>query len=446
MENMVTNSIAEPTSTIHLGVDVGSTTTKVLALDPSTNKVLYTQYIRHHAYQADSVIKILQEVIDRFPQSNFRVSFCGSGGKTIATYLDVPYIQEVVANALAVRTLHPGTQSAIELGGQDAKMIFFHTDEETGNLSVSDMRMNGSCAGGTGAFIDEIAALLKVPIEEFNELASQGTTVYDVSGRCGVYAKTDIQPLLNQGVPKSDIALSAFHAIAKQSIGGLAQGIVINPPVIFEGGPLTFNPTLIDVFKERLCLSEDQVICPDHPETIVARGAALSLAGNTSASFVSLKDIQEKLAHYNSSIENEYADAPLFFENQAERDEFTKRHQLPKRPNIEDYRGQSIKAYLGIDSGSTTTKFALVSEDGELIDSFYSSNEGEPLDIATEALLELKEKYALLDIDLEILGVGTTGYGELLFNKAYHCDYHTVETGAHTKAATKYVPEASFIL
>ncbi len=443
---MTLNNKTETPSILHLGIDVGSTTTKVIVLDPSTNEVKFTHYLRHHAYQADSVIKILQEVIDRFPDNNFRVSFCGSGGRALASYLNVPYIQEVVANALAVRTFHPETQSAIELGGQDAKMIFFHTDKETGNLSVSDMRMNGSCAGGTGAFIDEIAALLKVPIEEFNDLASQGTTVYDVSGRCGVYAKTDIQPLLNQGVPKSDIALSAFHAIAKQSIGGLAQGIVINPPVVFEGGPLTFNPTLIEVFKERLCLSEEQVIRPDHPETIVARGAALSLSGNNSSAVENLKELQEKLSCYNSSIEGDYAPAPLFFENKQAYDEFFKRHQLPKRPNIEEYRNQTIRAYLGIDSGSTTTKFALVNEEGELVDSFYSSNEGEPLDIATNALIELKDKYELLDITLEILGVGTTGYGELLFNKAYHCDYHTVETVAHTKAATKYVPETSFIL
>lgn len=176
--------------------------------------------------------------------------------------------------------------TAIELGGQDAKMIFFRRDPATQTLNVADMRMNGSCAGGTGAFIDEIASILKVPVEEFNELASQGSCIYDISGRCGVYAKTDIQPLLNQGISRQDLALSSFHAIAKQTIGGLAQGLDIQKPVVFEGGPLTFNPTLVNVFAKRLGLTPEETLRPTHPEIMIAYGAALSLdgmfAGNSS--------------------------------------------------------------------------------------------------------------------------------------------------------------------
>ncbi len=186
-------------------------------------------------------------------------------------------MQEVVANAAAIRAVYPQVRTAVELGGQDAKVIFFHYDESTGKLQTSDMRMNGSCAGGTGAFIDEIAALLSVPADEFEQLAAQGKTVYSISGRCGVFAKTDIQPLLIQGAERADIALSTFHAIAKQTIGGLSQGLELTAPIIFEGGPLTFNPTLVKVFAQRLGLREEEIIRPEHPETIVARGTAIAL-------------------------------------------------------------------------------------------------------------------------------------------------------------------------
>ncbi len=183
------------------------------------------------------------------PRAGIRLALTGSGAAPIADKLGVPFVQEVVANACAVQALYPRTRCAIELGGQDAKMIFFRANETTGALDVADMRMNGSCAGGTGAFIDEIASVLNLPIEQFDAAACRGRTVYDISGRCGVYAKTDIQPLLNQGASRDDLALSAFHAIAKQTLGGLAQGIDVCPPIIFEGGPLTFNPALISVFK-----------------------------------------------------------------------------------------------------------------------------------------------------------------------------------------------------
>ena len=201
----------------------------------------------------------------------------GSGAKPIAEKLKLAFIQEVAANAEALKTLYPSIGTAIELGGQDAKMIFFREDASTHTVSVADMRMNGSCAGGTGAFIDEIASVLKIPVEDFNALAAKGTCVYDISGRCGVYAKTDIQPLLNQGVAKEDLALSAFHAIAKQTIGGLAQGLEIKAPVAFEGGPLTFNPVLVKVFAERLSLAREDILIPEHPELMVACGAAVSL-------------------------------------------------------------------------------------------------------------------------------------------------------------------------
>ena len=260
-----------------VGLDVGSTTTKVYAMHEDMTEAWWG-YRRHGACQAASVRAMLGELAERFPHESLRVAVTGSGARDIATALGASYVQEVVANALAISRFYPQTRCAIVLGGQDAKMIFFRTNDK-GDIEVADMRMNGSCAGGTGAFIDEMAKLMGVGTEsgEFEQLASRGTTVHEVSGRCGVYAKTDIQPLLNEGIPTTDLALSALHAVARQTIGGLAQGIDIEPPVIFEGGTLAYNPTLVRVFREQLNLSDDQVIVPRDPQIMVARGAALSL-------------------------------------------------------------------------------------------------------------------------------------------------------------------------
>ena len=433
----------------NLGIDVGSTTAKAVVFDPTRNDVAFSRYIRHNAHQVETVGKLFRLVAGEFPGATFRVVACGSGGTTIADILGVPFVQEVVANSLAVRRDHADVRCAIELGGQDAKMVFFDRDEKTGATTVSDMRMNGSCAGGTGAFIDEMATLLKVPVEQFDELASRGQAVHQVSGRCGVYAKTDIQPLLNQGVSKEDLALSSFHAIAKQTIGGLAQGLDINPPVIFEGGPLTFNPTLVKVFAERLSLAPEDVVVPARPETIVAFGAALAadelFADEKSASVADLTAAAERL-EAAAARPAKTASGATFFSSAEERAQWERDHALPPQSAPAPQPGARIQAYLGIDSGSTTTKFALVSPDGELVDSFYAPNEGEPLDVARTALLALRDRYRDAGATLDILGVGTTGYGELMFSKALDADYHTVETVAHARAAEACVPDASFVL
>lgn len=441
-------------SAIDVGIDVGSTTTKICALDAQSHDLLHTSYERHGAHQAESVRAALQTLQRLFPQATPRIALTGSGAAPIADKLGVPFVQEVVANACAVQALYPRTRCAIELGGQDAKMIFFRANEITGALDVADMRMNGSCAGGTGAFIDEIASVLNIPIEQFNAAARRGRTVYDISGRCGVYAKTDIQPLLNQGASRDDLALSAFHAIAKQTLGGLAQGIDVCPPIVFEGGPLTFNPVLVNVFKERLNLSDDEAIVPEHPETMVARGAALSLSGmfaDTPATIDPAAAAQTLVGF--TSTEDDHAPGKPFFETAAECKAFAQRNRLPEEPHGPEStaakahtRNGRLRAWLGIDSGSTTTKLALVADDGQLIDSFYANNEGDPLEVARRALVRLRDRYAAAGVTLDIAGVGTTGYGELLFNRALHADYHTVETVAHAHAATRYVPNASFIL
>ncbi|MDR1256730.1 MAG: acyl-CoA dehydratase activase, partial [Spirochaetaceae bacterium] len=312
------------------------------------------------------------------------------------------------------------------------------------------MRMNGSCAGGTGAFIDEIATLLRTPVEDFEALAARGGSVYEISGRCGVFAKTDIQPLFNQGGLTEDIALSIFHAIAKQTIGGLAQGLELKPPIIFEGGPLTFNPTLIKVFAERLGLSEADCIRPENPETFIACGAALSVDAMFAdeARELDIEGGLDRLSVLRARLGTGAESGRVYFSTPEEKADFENRHRLPKimRDITEIPANAPLRVYLGIDAGSTTSKLVLLDEDERVVDSFYSNNYGEPLRVIRAGLLELKKKYDDAGVALEVIGTGTTGYGELLFAKAFGADYHTVETVAHAAAAQKYVPDVSFIL
>lgn len=431
---------------LSVGIDVGSTTTKIVVMDDK-KQILHSDYKRHYAKQRLSVRDALDLLEKRYPGARIRLVLTGSGSKMLSEYLQVPFIQEVVANSVALRERYPQVRTAIELGGQDAKIIFFRKEKE--ELQISDMRMNGSCAGGTGAFIDEIATVLKVPVEEFNHAAEAGTCVYDVSGRCGVYAKTDIQPLLNQGVSKENLALSAFHAIAKQTIGGLAQGLEIEKPVAFEGGPLTFNPALIRVFQERLGLEEGDIIIPEMPELMVAYGAALSLS-DMFASDKRIFSIPELLRLLEAENVQEISDAEesgqVYFSSEEERKTFEDHHQLPQIIAYEPMSGETVRAYLGIDSGSTTTKFVLLDEQEEILEAFYASNEGEPLEVAKTALLKIRDKYREKGATLEIIAVGTTGYGEILFSKAFETECHVVETVAHARAAEKYVKDATFLL
>ncbi len=458
-----------------VGIDVGSTTTKTAVIDAERENIQFYDYQRHNAAQVKSVCGILEEIARRFPGQRMRVAFTGSGAKPVAEMLGVPYIQEVVANSIILRRQYKEARTAIELGGQDAKMIFFSEDKQTGSLKVKDMRMNGSCAGGTGAFIDEIASILKVPVEEFDDCAGAGNCVYDISGRCGVYAKTDIQPLLNQGVSKENLALSAFHAIAKQTIGGLAQGLDIKPPVVFEGGPLTFNPTLIRVFAQRLELRPEDILIPEHPEIMIACGAALSLnrmfAGESEAAALDgmIRVLREK-SNAEEALGQEKG--RRYFETEQEKEEFIEKHRMApetfspadaartetnasaapeplkeqEASDAEVTSPRTLRAYLGIDSGSTTTKFVLMDEDENILDSFYAPNEGNPLMVAKRALIDMRERYTAAGITLDILAAGTTGYGEQLFSKAFQTEYHVVETVAHATAASRYVDDVTFIL
>ena len=428
--------------TILVGLDVGSTTVKAVVTDIQGGKVLFRAYRRHGARQRAIVRDMLEEIEEQFG-SNSRVTVCGSGGEHIATELGAFYAQEVVANAVAVRRRFPRARTAVELGGQDAKVIIFEVDPKTGSLTPGDLRMNGVCAGGTGAFLDQMATLVGFPVEKFNDFAKAGKRVYEISGRCGVFAKTDIQPLLNQGVSREDIALSSLHAVAKQTIGGLAQGVEIRGPVIFEGGPLTFVDTLINVFAERLSLGTSDILVPDHPETLVAEGAALcglELFGDKQSSYRGAHALSEQKA-VGGSHGLEAAVTKPFFLSEEDRAAFERRHEAPA--TTVEWKDAEPPFAVGIDAGSTTTKVVFLDSRGALVDSFYGNNRGEPLVVARAALLEILDRARDAGVEPWVSCLGTTGYGEKLFAKAFGADYHTVETVAHAEAARQYLRRQS---
>ncbi|WP_407426273.1 acyl-CoA dehydratase activase, partial [Treponema sp.] len=290
-----------------------------------------------------------------------------------------------------------------------------------------------------------------VPTEEFEGLAAAGKEVHSISGRCGVFAKTDIQSMLNQGVAREDIALSAFHAIVKQTVGGLAQGLELKPPIIFEGGPLTYDHTLVKAFAEKLNLKDEEIIRPEHPETIVARGAAIALDElfpcEDDKDAILLSDAVHALDGGVVRVEHTGAKVKKpYFESEEECKAWREKHKSPELAKIDLKAGDTVNVYIGIDAGSTTSKMVLMTEDEKVFDRYYANNRGDPINVVRRGLMELHAKYEAMGVKLNVLGLGTTGYGELLIAKAYGADYHTVETVAHATAARRFVPDVSFIL
>ncbi|MEG1584990.1 MAG: BadF/BadG/BcrA/BcrD ATPase family protein, partial [Anaerovorax sp.] len=358
-------------------------------------------------------------------------SLTGSGGLGLSTLLHVPFEQEVIACSRAVETFIPKTDVVIELGGEDAKITFYGTTIE--------QRMNGTCAGGTGAFIDQMAVLLNTDAEGLNEAAKNYKLIYPIAARCGVFAKTDIQPLINEGASHEDLAISIFQAVVNQTISGLACGRTIKGNVAFLGGPLSFLSELRKRFIISLELPDDQVIFPENSKFYVAMGAAL-LSDKHEAIY--MKEIMDKLAQCNGKLLSETNFIEPLFQDFADYDKFKTRHDKDKvkRRDIKKARG---KLFLGIDAGSTTTKAALIDEDNYLVYSFYKSNEGKPLE-ATMAML--KEIYACLPEVAFIANTTVTGYGEGLIKAAFKADMGEIETMAHYKAAEEFLPGVEFIL
>ncbi|MBQ5565243.1 MAG: 2-hydroxyglutaryl-CoA dehydratase, partial [Clostridia bacterium] len=406
-----------------IGLDIGSTTIKCAVLDDNNN-LTYSTYERHYSQITQKMGEILKQIrLNVKGADKACIAISGSAGMGVAESCNLDFIQEVYATRVAVNTFLPGTDVVIELGGEDAKILFL-----SGGMEV---RMNGTCAGGTGAFIDQMASLLNVDIERFNELAAQYEKTYTIASRCGVFAKTDIQPLLNQGARKSDIAQSIFAAVVNQTVAGLAQGREIEGKVVYLGGPLTFMPELRKQFDKVL---DTKGTCPQNSLYYVAMGAALC-ADNT----IDFKTVINKITKYAGS--GNFAFNKPLFKDKKEYEEFVSRHS---RANVKgkDIQGYKGKAFIGIDAGSTTVKGVVLSETKELLFSKYLSNSGNPVPIVKDFL---EEVYKLAP-KINIVGSAVTGYGEEIVKNAFCVDYGIVETVAHFTAAKDFMPDVEFII
>ena len=412
-----------------MGIDVGSTTVKVTVISPGTGEILFKSYERHFSRVKECVLAELEKVRALFPGERFRAAITGSAGLGLAEKSGVVFVQEVQAAFIAIRKYYPDADVAVELGGEDAKIIFV-----TGG---TEQRMNGSCAGGTGAFIDQMATLLNISVDEMDALAMQAEKTYPIASRCGVFAKSDIQPLLNQGAAKSDIAASIFQAVVDQTVAGLAQGRRIKGKVLFLGGPLYFLKALRRAFERTLKLDEEHAVFPENAPCFMSLGAAL-YAEN--ADGTPMEEIIAKIRDSKSS--DDIVTGEPLFKDREEYDEFIARHKRSDLSfaDIHTYRGD---AYLGIDSGSTTTKMILITDDCRILYSHYQTNNGQPLDIVAE---RLKEIYSLAENRINIRASAVTGYGEDLIKAALKADFGIVETVAHFKAALHFNPKADFII
>ena len=413
-----------------LGIDIGSTTVKIAVLD-QRQQVLFSDYQRHFANIKETLSDLLQKAYSRLGSLTVHPMITGSGGLTLANHLEIPFVQEVIAVSTSLQTFAPVTDVAIELGGEDAKIIYF----EGGNV---EQRMNGICAGGTGSFIDQMASLLQTDAPGLNEYAKNYHSLYTIAARCGVFAKSDIQPLINEGATKEDLSASIFQAVVNQTISGLACGKPIRGHVAFLGGPLHFLSELKQAFIRTLKLDEEHIIDLDDSHLFAAIGSALNAKEDVS---YTMEEMVGKLAsdiHMEFEVERM---EPLFASTQ-EYETFRRRHAVHhvSTADLSTYKGN---CFLGIDAGSTTTKVALVGEDGSLLYSFYSSNDGSPL---KTAIRSLKEIHALLPEGVKIVRSCSTGYGEALMKAAFLLDDGEVETVAHYFAAAFFDPQVDCIL
>ena len=415
---------------LRLGIDVGSTTVK-LAVINDADRIVYANYQRHHTDIRATAKELFEKARAVLGNASMRVSITGSGGLLLAKWLDLEFVQEVIASKRAVETLIPETDVAIELGGEDAKIIYFDNGIE--------QRMNGTCAGGTGAFIDQMASLLHTDAGGLNELAKQATHIYPIASRCGVFAKSDVQPLLNEGAAPADVAASIFQAVANQTVSGLACGHPIRGHVAFLGGPLQYLSELRHRFYETLSLDEEHRIVPTNAHLFVATGAALAGESDKRVTFAEVIDALENLGDMQGS---EVQRLDPLFANDEELAEFHTRHdaQVVPKGDLATYQG---RVFIGIDAGSTTMKAAVVGEDGELLYTWYGNNRGDVLGTARVIMDDIYDK---LPEGCTVGHVTTTGYGEALLIEALGADSGEIETVAHLRGAKAFVPDVEFIL
>ena len=416
--------------THYLGIDVGSTTVKVAILDEDRN-ILFSEYERHFANIQETLLVLIRHAQEALGPLEVHPMITGSGGMSISKYIGVPFVQEVYSVATALKSLAPRTDVAIELGGEDAKIIYF----ENGNV---EERMNGICAGGTGAFIDQMASLLKTDAKGLNDYAANYKSLYQIAARCGVFAKTDIQPLINEGAAKEDLAASIFQSVVNQTISGLACGKPIRGNVAFLGGPLHFLPELRNSFIRTLKLTGDAIIAPDNSHLFAAIGAAM----NFKEEVVTNTEDMIKLLSSDMHMAPETTRMEPLFKDEKEYEAFKNWHSVHcvTQGSLADYSGN---CFLGIDAGSTTTTLAIVGEDGTLLYSFYSNNNGSPIRTTQKAIAEIKE---ILPAGAHIVRSCSTGYGEALLKSALMLDEGEVETIAHYYAASFFEPDVDCIL
>ena len=414
----------------HIGIDIGSVTVKTVIFD-TNNNIVYKEYKRHFSDVKKALSEVLVNIYNKLKNSKVTIVITGSGGIDISQKLNIKFIQEVIASTHAIEYFYPETDVVIELGGEDAKVTYL-----TGGI---DQRMNGICAGGTGAFIDQMASLLQTDTFGLNELAKDYNVIYPIASRCGVFAKTDIQPLINDGAKRSDIAMSIFNAVVVQTVSVLSCGRKIEGKVAFLGGPLHFLPSLRDRFKSVLKLDDKDIIFPKDAQLYVAMGASL-LSKKEEA--IKLDDLIKKIQSLNIDDLNTTDKLDPLFKDENDYNEFIKRHNKNtiKTCDISKFNGN---CFLGIDAGSTTTKAALIDDKGNLLYTHYSSNEGKPLEVVIDIMNKI---YNILPSNSKIVSSTVTGYGEGLIKKALKIDYGEIETIAHFKAAKFFNKDVDFIL
>ena len=414
---------------ITLGIDVGSTTVKIVLI--KDGKLVFSCYERHMSEVRKKTVELVERIKEYVGNEKVKVCISGSAGLGLANATGISFVQEVFATGEMVKTLAPQTDVVIELGGEDAKVIFFK--------GITDERMNGTCAGGTGAFIDQMASLLNVDNDTLDELSLNHEKIYSIASRCGVFTKSDVQHLINQGAKKEDIAASIYQAVVNQTISGLVQGYEISGNVMFMGGPLYYCKGLRERFVKTLDLSPSQAIFPEYALVSVALGCAL-LANKTSDEFT-VEEITDKLNKASYTSDN-VTKLPPLFENEQEYDKFKKRHEMATVENS-DINTYSGEAYLGIDCGSTTTKLVLLDNKEKILYSYYGSNRGNPTDVIKEELIKI---YEMCGDRIKIASGTVTGYGEELVKHAFGVDNGIVETMAHFYAARHFKPDVDFIL